>query len=209
MDYKNLILRIIFSILLIILYIIFQININLLLLFSLLIYLIIFYETIKFFTKYIYFIFSYLILSFFCLYLYVTIFFELFIFNLFIFVIIAFDTFSYIFGKYFGNNFPFKKISPNKSYEGYLGGIISTNLLYFLIFYNFFPNYIEINYNFILVNFLILFSLFGDLIQSYFKRENKLKDSSNFLPGHGGFFDRFDSFISSIIFLTAYSYLYQ
>ena len=46
-------------------------------------------------------------------------------------------------------------------------------------------------------------TLFGDLIQSFFKRKNNIKDSSNFLPGHGGFFDRFDSFISSIIFLPS------
>ena len=48
----------------------------------------------------------------------------------------------------------------------------------------------------------------GDLIESYFKRINNIKDSSKYLPGHGGFFDRFDSFISSIIFLTLYSYIF-
>mgnify|MGYP002045126350 CR=1 FL=1 len=49
-------------------------------------------------------------------------------------------------------------------------------------------------------------SIIGDLIESYFKRINKIKDSSNYLPGHGGFFDRFDSFIASIIMLLILSF---
>ena len=60
----------------------------------------------------------------------------------------------------------------------------------------------------ILLNIIIIFSILGDLTQSLFKRKNNIKDSSNFLPGHGGFFDRFDSFISSIILLTLYSYIF-
>ena len=45
---------------------------------------------------------------------------------------------------------------------------------------------------------IIILSFLGDVIESYFKRINNLKNSSNFLPGHGGFFDRFDSFILCI-----------
>ena len=72
----------------------------------------------------------------------------------------------------------------------------------------FINNQIEILTFLILINLTIFFSIFGDLIESYFKRKNNLKDSSEFLPGHGGFFDRFDSFISSIIFLTLFSLFY-
>tara|TARA_B100000579_G_scaffold369459_1_gene330914 strand:+ start:1790 stop:2416 length:627 start_codon:yes stop_codon:yes gene_type:complete len=207
MDYKNLILRIIFSSLLISLYIVFHNNINLLLLFGLLIYFIIFYEILISFKKFKYLIIFYLALSFFCFFIFLSLYFEFYIFNLLILIIIVFDSSSYFFGKYYGKNFPFKIISPKKSYEGYFGGILTTNFLYFLLYYKF-SNYIDLYYNFYLVNSLILFSLFGDLIESYFKRVNNLKDSSKLLPGHGGFFDRFDSFISSIIFLTAYSYFY-
>ena len=58
----------------------------------------------------------------------------------------------------------------------------------------------KIDYNlFILANLVIVFSFFGDVIQSYFKRLNYLKDSETFIPGHGGFFDRFDSFLLVII----------
>ena len=46
---------------------------------------------------------------------------------------------------------------------------------------------------------IILSSFTGDIIESFFKRKNNIKNSSNFLPGHGGFFDRFDSFIFSVI----------
>ena len=59
----------------------------------------------------------------------------------------------------------------------------------------------------IFINLIILISIIGDLLQSFFKRKNNLKDSGSILPGHGGAFDRFDSFISSIIFLLFYSIL--
>ena len=61
----------------------------------------------------------------------------------------------------------------------------------------------------ILINFTIIISIVGDLIESYFKRKNNIKDSSKYLPGHGGYFDRFDSFIASIIMLTVFSKLLQ
>ena len=124
-----------------------------------------------------------------------------------IFIIICFDTFSYFSGILFGKKKIFKVISPNKTLEGYLGGIIMTNIIY--IFYSFLSDqfYDKINYIF-LINLFILFSSFGDLLESYFKRKNLIKNSSNFLPGHGGFFDRFDSFICSIVFLSIFSYFY-
>ena len=67
----------------------------------------------------------------------------------------------------------------------------------------------KIDYNlFILANLVIVFSFFGDLIQSYFKRLNFLKDSGNFIPGHGGFFDRFDSFLLVIIPISILNLLF-
>ena len=115
---------------------------------------------------------------------------------------------SYLFGKFFGKNKVFLKISPNKTYEGFFGGIIITNIIFIFLFINLdistFIN--SINY-FILINLVIIFSFFGDFIESYLKRLNNLKDSSKYIPGHGGFFDRFDSFLLVIISFSIYKFL--
>tara|TARA_A100001015_G_scaffold302013_1_gene389688 strand:+ start:502 stop:1119 length:618 start_codon:yes stop_codon:yes gene_type:complete len=117
-------------------------------------------------------------------------------FNLFILIVISFDIFSYVLGKNFGKN-NFTKISPNKTYEGLFGGILISFFLSSL-----FAFISEINLNIELIFYILLIILCaftGDIIESYFKRKNELKNSSEFIPGHGGVFDRFDSFLFSII----------
>ena len=206
MVYNNFFLR--FSISLIILFLYYSIYQDIFYLFTLgcVIYVIIFYEVYKFFKNLSYLIYFYLIVSFINFSLYLYNYFDIFIFNLLIFIIVIFDTSSYLIGKAFGRNKIFKKISPNKTLEGYIGGILSTNAICLIILLlNF--SILNIHY-FILINLIVIFSITGDLIQSFFKRKNLIKDSSNFLPGHGGFFDRFDSFISSIMLLNLYNYLY-
>ncbi len=207
MVYRNLLIRALISILIFIIYI-FSLN-NLFILFSLglIIYILIFYEVLKNFKYYFLFIIFYLLFSFSSYVIYFYNFYNIYFFNILIFVIISFDTTSYLIGSLFGKNYLFKTISPNKTFEGYLGGLILTNIFYllYIFFYKGYNNLLNIIF---LINLIIIFSIFGDLIQSFFKRKNNIKDSSNFLPGHGGFFDRFDSFISSIIFLTLYSYIF-
>ena len=206
MVYKNLINRFLFSLLIFAVYFISINNKNLLLLFGTSIYLFIFYEVFKYFKRFFKLILFYLFFSYFCFILYFSIFFDYLVFNIFVFTIIFFDSFSYINGKLFGKNFIFKSISPKKTLEGYLGGILFTNL--FLIAYSMFIQLkIMTTTLLIVINLTILFSIVGDLVESYFKRQNKIKDSSNYLPGHGGYFDRFDSYISSIIFLAIFSSL--
>ena len=120
-------------------------------------------------------------------------------FNIFIFSIIIFDTFSYLVGKSFGKR-KLIKVSPNKTIEGLIGGffssfVFSLLLSYFLTF--------TINLELIFYLFFIILSAFlGDVLESFFKRKNGLKNSSKLIPGHGGVFDRFDSFLFSIVFYS-------
>ena len=203
MDYNNFFSRLLVSILFFTTYIILAyIDKYYLIIFGLIIYLIIFYEIYQFFKKKIYIIHFYTIISFLFFYFYTSFYFNFLDFNFFILIIILFDTFSYLLGVKFGKQKIFSKLSPNKTLEGYIYGITVTNILsiFFVIyFYKLF-----LFEKILFINLIILTSLIGDLLQSYFKRINTLKDSSNYLPGHGGFFDRFDSFIFSIIFLSFY-----
>ncbi len=207
MAYRNLLIRALISILIFIIYIVSLNNLFILFSLGLIIYILIFYEVLKNFKYYFLFIILYLLFSFSIYVIYFYNFYNIYYFNILIFVIISFDTSSYLIGSLFGKNYLFKTISPNKTFEGYLGGLILTNIFYllYIFFYNGYNNLLNIIF---LINLIIIFAIFGDLIQSFFKRKNNIKDSSNFLPGHGGFFDRFDSFISSIIFLTLYSYIF-
>ncbi len=126
-------------------------------------------------------------------------------FNLFISIIILFDSFSYIIGKIFGKTKIAFSFSPNKTLEGLIGGIFFSFIIsiFYCIIFN-----INISLYLIIFIFLIIFSSFiGDMIESYFKRINNLKNASNYLPGHGGFFDRFDSLIFSILSYSIFNNL--
>jgi phosphatidate cytidylyltransferase len=206
MGYKNLFYRLIFSLFFFIIFFIAFHDKYLLFILGTVIYLFVLYEILKFFNKSLQFIILYFSSSYFCFFLYFFIFFDYLIFNIFVFSIIFFDSFSFFIGKLIGKNYIFKFISPKKTSEGYLGGIFFTNFLFICYFY-----FIHIEIEFIkliiLLNLIIFTSIIGDLIESYFKRKNNIKDSSTFLPGHGGYFDRFDSFIASIIMLTILSFI--
>ncbi|MFV8333837.1 phosphatidate cytidylyltransferase [Flavobacterium sp. GSP14] len=118
------------------------------------------------------------------------------------------DTFAYIVGKSIGRTKLFEKISPKKTIEGFLGGILFAILAGYLIS----KYYIKANPEFSDRSILIWTSIavivgivgtIGDLIESKFKRIAGVKDSGNIMPGHGGILDRLDSviFVSPIIFL--------
>ena len=197
MDYKNFLLRSLFSVIFLSIYfIISYINFYLVFYLILLIYFIIFLEIFLYFKKYKFLPFIYITLSLIC---FLNIDFkELYIldFNLLIIIIITFDIFSYFFGKAIGKT-KLINISPKKTIEGLVGGIIAS-LSFAIIFSYYFGILINIV---LLMNILLVIfsSLSGDLIESYFKRKNDLKNSSNLIPGHGGVFDRFDSFLFFII----------
>ena len=111
-------------------------------------------------------------------------------YGIFILNTAVFDTFAYVVGSNFGKNYIAKKISPNKTLEGLIGGLFSSALLGFLV----------ILYDGSISNVFILVlivggisAFFGDLLISYYKRQAGVKDTGTILPGHGGILDRIDS----------------
>ena len=107
------------------------------------------------------------------------------------------DIGGYIFGKLFGGP-KLTQISPNKTWAVAIGSIILSQFAFLIFFLN--SNY---KFNIIIIFmqlFLSIIGQFGDILMSYVKRKNNKKDTSNFIPGHGGFLDRVDGLIWIIIF---------
>ena len=106
------------------------------------------------------------------------------------------DAMAFFAGSLFGKHKMCPKISPNKTIEGAVGGVVcntALTLVMLAIFRHFFA--IEVGYVFtgIVTVILSVVSIFGDLAASVVKRQNKIKDFGNLLPGTGGVMDRFDS----------------
>ena len=113
-------------------------------------------------------------------------------FILIILTIWIFDTFSYLGGSIFKGKKIFPKISKGKTYSGLFSGIIAVTIIYFLVF-----NYLNLDYQipYYFIIAITTLSFIGDTLVSLLKRSASIKDSSNTIPGHGGFLDRMDSFI--------------
>ena len=114
------------------------------------------------------------------------------------------DSWAFVFGKLFGRHKLFEKISPNKTWEGFIGSIILTTITGYVISNNGFG--LSQTEWMILGTITAISATLGDLFQSMLKRESNIKDSGNILPGHGGILDRFDSIL--ICFPVFYLYLY-
>ena len=115
--------------------------------------------------------------------------------NIFLYLVLlvsVMDIFAYIGGNIFGVKKIAPTISNGKTIEGTLIGLFFSILASVLI-----KDLIDINFLYALIlGFIIgLFSFFGDLLESFFKRRIGIKDSGKFIPGHGGFLDRFDGYI--------------
>ncbi|HLE13009.1 MAG: phosphatidate cytidylyltransferase [Bdellovibrionales bacterium RIFOXYD12_FULL_39_22] len=114
------------------------------------------------------------------------------------------DIFQFICGKLFGRHKISPQISPNKTVEGFIGGLFFTTLAgYFL------RNLLPFNSTqTIIASALIAISgFFGDLNMSAIKRDLQIKDMGNFIPGHGGLLDRIDSLLfSAVMFFYLYYY---
>ena len=88
------------------------------------------------------------------------------------------------------------KISPNKTYSGALGSLCFTTVLVTLLFFYFLESF---NYRMIIIALMTsIFCQIGDLIFSFLKRKAKIKDTGNFLPGHGGILDRIDGILLGV-----------
>lgn len=127
--------------------------------------------------------------------------------NLGYFVILWFgDTGAYLVGMAMGRNSLFKRISPRKTIEGSVGGLVaafSAALLNTALF-----GRLAMGQWLLLALIINLSGTFGDFVKSMLKRSVDVKDSGNLLPGHGGFFDRFDSLIGSAPFAFIYLFFY-
>lgn len=112
------------------------------------------------------------------------------------------DSFAYLIGKNFGKRKLFESVSPKKTIEGFVGGLIFTAITAFVISY-----YSDLfsRMHWIILSILVgVLGTVGDLVESRFKREVKIKDSGNIMPGHGGMLDRLDS----LLFVAPFVYLY-
>ncbi len=122
---------------------------------------------------------------------------------LYLFVLIwSCDSFAYFGGRLFGKT-PLSPVSPNKTVEGSLTGLIFTAAVS-IAFHFFFPESISLSDSVILGILIGLLSQAGDLFESMLKRYCGVKDSSNIIPGHGGVLDRFDS----LMFAVPFAYIY-
>lgn len=112
------------------------------------------------------------------------------------------DIFAYFAGMFFGRNKLCLALSPKKTIEGAIGGVVGSVALsvgYCLIFS---PSFLL---HCIVIGFFgSIFAQFGDLVASAFKRKMGVKDYGSIIPGHGGILDRFDS----ILFTTPFVYYY-
>ena len=116
------------------------------------------------------------------------------------------DTMSYFFGSLFGRTNLKIEASPNKTWEGFIGGLFCSVLFSYVSF-----NFIQEIFPFwktVVLGFTIpIFGLFGDIVQSKIKRKAGVKDSGNLIPGHGGLFDRLDSAIGNSFIVLIISIL--
>jgi phosphatidate cytidylyltransferase len=110
------------------------------------------------------------------------------------------DTFAYLSGRTFGKHKLFERISPNKTWEGTIGGFIFTIVAGLVYAY-----FMDGDLIFWVISAVIISptSVLGDLIESKFKRIVDVKDSGTIIPGHGGILDRFDA----VIYATPFFYL--
>jgi phosphatidate cytidylyltransferase len=121
------------------------------------------------------------------------------------------DTMAYLVGSVIGKT-PFSKISPKKTWEGTIGGLILCVIVMGFVFpllaERFFHPFSQRQTYFVIAAICAIFGTAGDLLESKLKRLANVKDSGTIMPGHGGFLDRFDSLLVATPFVWLYIKLF-
>ncbi len=108
-------------------------------------------------------------------------------------IVWAADSGAYFAGKSFGRHKMAPAVSPNKTIEGLLGGVVAAMLVGWLFAGWFGIQFESLPVMLLTILLTVVISVLGDLVESMFKRVSGIKDSSNIIPGHGGILDRIDS----------------
>lgn len=119
-----------------------------------------------------------------------------------LFILWASDTGAYFAGTLFGKRKLFERISPKKSWEGFLGGAVLATVFAYL-FATYFNTLQQWQW-YGIAAIIIVGGTYGDLVESLLKRSIEIKDSGESLPGHGGFLDRFDGLLICAPFIVAF-----
>lgn len=117
------------------------------------------------------------------------------------------DSLAYLTGSFIGKTPFFPSISPKKTWEGTIGGILFT--MTFAFIWGSFTNWFPISLWIVLGAVASIIGTIGDLVESKLKRLAGIKDSGNIMPGHGGALDRFDSILLSAPFAFIVAMLYE
>lgn len=123
-----------------------------------------------------------------------------------LFLLWASDSGAYFAGTKFGKTKLFERVSPKKSWEGSIGGMLSAMVVATIIA-RYFTNYSAFQWYAIGI-IIVIAGTYGDLVESLFKRSINIKDSADTIPGHGGFLDRFDGLLLSIPFIIPFVKLF-
>lgn len=124
-----------------------------------------------------------------------------------LFILWATDTGAYFAGTFFGKRKLFERISPKKTWEGFVGGAVLAMVFAFI--FTVYLNSLSDNDWYIITVLIVIGGTFGDLVESLLKRSIEIKDSGTSLPGHGGFLDRFDGLLISAPFIVAYLEIFR
>lgn len=112
------------------------------------------------------------------------------------------DTGAYFAGVRYGRRKLFERVSPKKSWEGSIGGLILALAMAYGIYAT--TNVLE-PWKWLVIGLIIVVGgTYGDLVESLFKRSIEIKDSGRLIPGHGGFLDRFDGLLLAAPFITTF-----